>query len=126
MRKQSDGRGIRGNVFFLIVLQIMNVFFSLDSVLIKCASISWEREGFFSVKTITLLGVAVLVLALYALLWQVILAHVKLSVAYLSKGLVVFWGLIWSVLFFQERITWLNMLGAILIFLGTLLVNEHE
>lgn len=110
----------------LIVLQIMNIIFSLDSVLIKCASIFWEEKGLFSISTIALLGAAVAILAVYAVIWQMILAHVKLSVAYLSKGLVVFWGLIWSVLFFNEEITWINFLGAAMIFGGTLLVNEHE
>ncbi len=116
----------RNNIILFVVLQIMNVIFSLDSVLIKCASVSWENKGLFSVNTIALLGLAIAVLAIYAVIWQMILGHVKLAVAYLSKGLVVFWGLLWSVIFFQEQITWLNFVGTAFIFAGTILVNEHE
>lgn len=112
-------------VMFLI-LQVMNIVFSLDSVLIKCASVYWEKEGLFSFKTCSLLVLAVLVLAIYAVIWQMILTQISLSVAYLSKGLVVFWGLLWSVLFFCEKITVVNIIGAVLIFLGTLLVNDYE
>lgn len=116
----------KDNIILFVVLQFMNVIFSLDSVLIKCASASWENNGLFSINTISLLGLAIAVLAVYAVVWQMILGHVKLSVAYLSKGLVVFWGLLWSILFFQEKITWINLVGAALIFCGTLLVNEYE
>lgn len=116
----------KNNIIMLAVLQIMNIIFSLDSVLIKCASIAWEKNGFFHIHTVALLGIAIGVLGVYAIIWQMILTHVKLVVAYLSKGLVVFWGLIWSAFFFKEEITWINLFGAMIIFSGTLLVNEYE
>ncbi len=111
---------------FFVILQIMNIIFSLDSVLIKGASIEWEKNGLFSIRTLTLLALVVIVLAVYAVMWQMILMHISLSVAYLSKGLIVFWGLLWSVVFFSEKITMLNLVGAVLIFCGTILVNEYE
>lgn len=126
MKKIFDKTKVKESVRLLVILQIMNVVFSLNGVLIKCASISWEKNGLFFWKTIMILGVTVGILAVYAIMWQLILMRVKLSVAYLSKGMVVFWGLLWSVLFFGEHITWINILGAIIILSGTLLVNEHE
>ena len=116
----------KNKVAMIFTLQIMNIIFSLNSVLIKCVSVSWHLNGLFAMKTMLLLGVSVIVLAIYAVAWQMILTHMKLAVAYLSKGMVVFWGLIWSVLFFQEQITWVNLLGVSMIFCGTLLVYKYE
>ncbi|MBR5564919.1 MAG: EamA family transporter [Roseburia sp.] len=110
----------------IIVLQIMNIIFSLNNVLVKCASSSWKENGLFHEKTIFLTCMAVFILACYAVLWQMILKQVNLSVAYLSKGLVVFWGLLWAYFIFDEKITLLNIIGAIVIFVGTLLINERE
>jgi len=117
---------IKKQVSVLFILQIMNIVYSIDSVLIKCVSVSWEENGLLTIKTGFLFCIALLVLGIYAVIWQMILGYVKLSVAYLSKALVVFWGLIWSVLFFHEKITGLNLVGTVFIFIGTLLVNEYE
>ncbi|MCI8779912.1 MAG: hypothetical protein HFH70_04450 [Lachnospiraceae bacterium] len=116
----------KSNVKVFIVLQVLNVIFSLNSVFLKSASVSWKLNGLFAFKTLMLLGISVGILAVYAVIWQMVLMHVKLVVAYLSKGLVIFWGLLWSVLFYNEQITWINILGVSLIFLGTLMVNEYE
>ena len=110
----------------ILVMQVMNIVFSLNSVLIKLASISWQDNGLFAVKTVFLLGVAIGSLGIYAVVWQVILSKVDLAVAYLNKGTVVFWGLIWAFLFFKERISLLNIVGCVIIFTGLILVNSHE
>ncbi len=107
-------------------LQIMNIVYSLSSVLIKCASLSWELNGFFSLKTISILFMAVAILGIYAVLWQMILSKVDLSVAYMCKGMIVFWGVFWAALFFHEIISIFNILGTILICTGTFLVMKYE
>lgn len=107
-------------------LQIMNIVYSLSSVLIKCASLSWELNGFFSLKTISILFMAVAILGIYAALWQMILSKVDLSVAYMCKGMIVFWGVFWAALFFHEIISIFNILGTILICTGTFLVMKYE
>ena len=70
--------------------------------------------------------IAVIILAGYAVVWQLILKRVELSVAYLNKGLLVFWGLLWAYIIFCEQITIMNMVGTIIIFIGTLMVNDNE
>lgn len=114
------------NVWIFLVMQLMNVVFSLNSVLMKLASVSWQEEGLFAFGTIMTLFVAVAVMGIYAVAWQAILGKVDLSQAYLNKGTVVFWGLLWSALIFKEQITPLNIAGSVIIFMGLLMVNGHE
>lgn len=111
-------------IFFL--LQVMNVIYSLSSVLVKCASLSWELNGFVSLKTMSILLMAVVLLGVYAVLWQMILSKVDLSAAYMCKGMIVFWGVFWAALFFHEKISIFNILGAILICTGTFWVMKYE
>ncbi|MDE6604111.1 MAG: EamA-like transporter family protein [Lachnospiraceae bacterium] len=114
------------NVRIFLVMQIMNVVFSLNTVLMKLASVSWQEEGLFAYRTIMILFAAVAVLGLYAVAWQAVLGKVDLSQAYLNKGTVVFWGLLWSAVIFHEQITPLNIIGSLIIFMGLLMVNYHE
>jgi drug/metabolite transporter (DMT)-like permease len=50
----------------------------------------------------------------------------SLFVAYSSKGIVILWGLIWAVLFFQEKIKINNIIGAVIIIIGIVLVSKNE
>ena len=106
------------NVGIFLIMQIMNVAFSLDTVLMKLASVSWQEEGLFACRTIMIF--------FYAVAWQAILGKVDLSQAYLNKGTVVFWGLLWSAVIFHEQITPFNIAGSLIIFMGLLMVNYHE
>ncbi len=110
----------------MLIMQVMNVVFSLNTVLMKWASVSWQEEGLFAFRTVVILFAAVAVLGVYAVAWQAILGKVELSQAYLNKGTVVFWGLLWSAVIFQERITAFNIVGSMIIFMGLLMVNYHE
>lgn len=113
-------------IILFIVLQIINIVYSLNSVLIKFASISWEKNGLFYWKTLCFLSASIGLLGVYAIVWQIILSKVKLSIAYMNKSLLIFWGLVWSVLFFREEITYTNIYGTLIIFVGILLVNKYE
>lgn len=109
-----------------IILQLMNILYSLDSVLIKVVSMKWQKEGLLAMQTLVLLVIAISILAGYALLWQKILSKVDLTVAYMCKGMIVFWGMLWAFLLFGEYISAFNILGTFLIFIGTYLVTANE
>lgn len=115
----------KGILLFLL-MQVMNVVFSLNSVLMKLASISWQANGLFALKTMAVLFASVAVLGVYAVAWQAILSKVDLFHAYLNKGTVVFWSLLWSAVVFGEQITMFNIVGSVVIFLGLMMVNYHE
>lgn len=115
----------KGIILFLL-MQVMNVVFSLNSVLMKLASVSWQENGLFALKTIAILFMSVAVLGIYAVAWQAILSRVDLAHAYLNKGTTVFWSLLWSAVVFQEQITIFNIVGGAVIFTGLIMVNYHE
>ena len=107
-------------------LQLLTILFSLASVLVKLASLSMEKSGIFSLPAVSFLFGYIVLLGVYAVFWQKVLKGVSLSTAYLSKGSVLFWTLLWSVLFFGEGITVPNIIGTTVIAGGTFLVNDSE
>ena len=71
-------------------------------------------------------GAAIALTGIYAIFWQKILKRVDLSIAYMSKGVTLFWTLFWSVLIFDESVTLRNVIGLIFIFVGIAFINRDE
>lgn len=108
------------------ILQLLNILFSLSGVVTKIASDRMQAHGLLSMPTALAIAGYLLILGIYAIFWQKIIKKVSLSTAYLSKGLVVFWTLLWSALLFSEGITVWNLIGAAVIVAGTVLVAGDE
>ena len=64
---------------------------------------------------------AVVIMGVYALLWQQILARTPLSTAYMFKGTSLIFVLLLSALLFGEGITTKNIIGSVIIVSGILL-----
>ncbi|MCI2993611.1 EamA family transporter, partial [[Clostridium] innocuum] len=92
------------------------------SILSKIASSFLEKDIWM---VMVILLIMLIVLASYAFLWQKLLKKVDLSIAYVNKGMLLFWSMIWSVVIFREEITILNIIGTIIIFVGIMVVNEN-
>lgn len=107
-------------------IQAANIIFSLSSIVTKYVSVIWQRQGILNGKFA--LGVALYasLLGIYAVLWQFIMKKTELSVAYFCKGTVIFWSLLWSCLFFDEKITLFNLMGTAFIFIGITVVMKSE
>lgn len=117
---------ISNKYLLLLSMQGLNILFSLSDVLTKLASRSWEQVGFFSIHTLGFLSCSIFLLGIYAVFWQMVLKRTELSTAYLNKATILFWGMLWAVIIFKEKMTVLNMLGTVIIFAGVLMVNDHE
>lgn len=63
------------------------------------------------------------VLGLYAVLWQVALKRVPLSLAYPFRSLGVVYGLAIAGFVFHEEVTVQNLLGGCIVLVGLLLMN---
>lgn len=61
---------------------------------------------------------AVVVMGVYAVCWQQILRRTELSMAYMFKGMSIVFVMLLAYIFFDEAITWNNLLGAAIIILG--------
>lgn len=94
--------------------------YSLVSVFAKFASVQTDY------KMIVFLGCEVVLLAIYAVLWQQILKRFSLVTAMSNKGVTVILGMIWSVIFFKDTITLWNIVGAVIIISGIYLVSNSE
>ena len=106
----------------IIKIQAIIFLYSIISILSKIASSFLEKEIWM---VMVILLIMLIVLASYAFLWQKLLKKVDLSIAYVNKGMLLFWSMIWSVVIFREEITILNIIGTRIIFVGIMVVNEN-
>ena len=108
----------------IILIQGAVVIFTMGSV---CSKLAGGQE-FLSLGFVLFYGGQILVLAVYAILWQQIIKRVDLSVAYVNRAMAILWSMLWAVIFFGETITWQNIIGVILVLTGTIIVNgeAHE
>lgn len=107
-------------------IQIANIIFSFASVVTKFVSVVWQEQGMLNLKFVSGVALYVMLLGIYAVFWQKIMKTTDLSAAYLCKGMVIFWSLLWAYLLLNENITVMNLIGTILIFIGTTVVMRNE
>lgn len=98
--------------YFLLYVGIF--IYSLCGLLSKLASQYPVLSGDF----ILYYGGSLLILALYALLWQQILKRFPLTTAYSNRPLATILGMLWGALVFHENITINQVVGATIIILG--------
>lgn len=104
----------------ILVLQIVVMIYTLSSVMAKLAS----GYDALSLPFLFFYGVEILILGIYAIAWQQIIKRCDLSVAYANRSMAILWSLIWTVLFFHEALTIKNIIGVLIVFTGTMIVNS--
>lgn len=93
------------------------LLFSLSSV---CAKLAGQYD-FLSTGFILYYGAVIGLLGVYALLWQQIVKRMPLTSAYAGKAVTVVWGMMWGYFLFDENITLLQCVGAVVIMAGVVL-----
>ena len=106
----------------ILILQLVIVIYTLSGVAAKGAA-GYEM---FSWQFILFYGLEMVILGVYAILWQQMIKRFDLSVAYANRSMAVLWSLVWAVVFFHEKITVNNVLGVLIVLAGTILVNTDE
>lgn len=101
-----------------LVLNLILFFYSLGGVCSKTAS----GMEFLSLKFCLFYGAAIFILGVYALLWQQIIKKLPLNIAYANKAITLIWGMMWGALIFKEHITLSNIIGAVVVLAGILLM----
>ena len=101
-------------IISFIILQIALFVLSIGAICSKMAG----RQEFLSNRFIMYYGLLLLILLIYAIIWQQVLKNLSLTVAYASKGVGIIYGMMWGALVFKETITWNMILGAILVLTG--------
>ena len=106
----------------LLILQFIIMIYTLSSVVAKFAS----GEEFLSFNFILFYGLEIVILGVFAILWQQIIKKFDLSVAYANKAMSLLWSILWAILFFKESITIKNVIGVIIVIIGTIIVNKDD
>ena len=108
----------------ILILQLIVLVYTLSGVAGKFAS----GNEFLSWRFILFYGLELVILGVYALLWQQAIKKFDLSVAYANRAVAILWSMLWAVLFFSEKIKVTNIIGVIIIIAGTIIVNgdKHE
>lgn len=97
-----------------VLLQIALFILSFGAVCSKMAG----RQEFLSLPFFAFYGALILILFVYAIIWQQVLKRISLVVAYACKGIGIIYGIIWGIVFFKEQITWKMIAGAVLVLIG--------
>ncbi len=110
------------NVKDIILLQAVFFIYSINSIVAKLAS----GQESFSFSFFMYYGLELVILGIYALLWQQIIKKFELSVAYANKAVTLIWGMIWGSLLFKEQITLTKAAGILLVIIGIVILNGKK
>lgn len=109
---------IKSRIKDYLLLHILLLMLSFCSVFSKLAA----SNEFLSIKFCMFYGISIIILGIYAILWQQILKKFTLTTAFLNKAATIVWGMVWGTLIFDETIKIQMIIGAIIVFLGVSLV----
>ncbi len=106
----------------ILMLQAVFMIYSISSVVSKFAS----GKEVFSFEFILYYGLDVIVLGIYALLWQQVIKKFELSIAYANKAITLLWALVWGIVIFHEQITAGKVIGILLVMAGIFILNSDS
>lgn len=134
------------NLYLLILISLLVQSFS--TVLMKYASLALNaaadkgfpvmgifecigKPGFWNycLELLPFVGFfagSIIVLMVFSVMWQLLLEKMELTSAYLRKGIYYILVLLWSCILFGEKITFMNILGSIIIMLGLILASTEK
>ena len=67
-----------------------------------------------------------IILGVYAIIWQQLLKKFDVSIAYANKAMGLLWSIVWAILIFNETITIKNVIGVVIVIIGTIIVNSED
>lgn len=103
----------------ILFLQAVIMLYTGSGITAKLAA----GQELFSLPFLLYYGGEIVILGIYAVLWQQVIKRFELSVAYANRAMVLVWSLLWAVLIFREGISLQNLLGIALVIAGTVIVN---
>ena len=111
------------NTKTILALNILLMFFSLGGIFSKLAS----KQSFLSLEFILCYGALLFIMFVYAIGWQQVIKRLPLTMAYANRAVTIVWGIIWGLLFFNEKLNVGKIIGAVIVIAGVLLyVTESD
>jgi len=109
----------------LLLLHATLLIYSMASIFAKLSSNQLNLEN--DTGALVFLALEFVALAVYSLLWQVVLKRMPLNVAYSSKALSTLWTWLLCFILLHESITLGKAIGIVLVLAGVyLVVTDHE
>ena len=71
-------------------------------------------------------GIEMMILGVYAIIWQQLLKKFDVSIAYANKAMGLLWSIVWAILIFNDTITIKNVIGVLIVIIGTIIVNNED
>ena len=105
-----------------LILQSVVIIYTFAGVFAKLAA-GYELLSF---NFLLFYGAEFLILGIYAIIWQQVIKRVELSLAYANRATAIIWSLLWAALFSGEQIRLNNIIGVIIIVIGTIIVNSDN
>lgn len=109
--------------FLFIFLSIL--FQSFSGILGKYAALSIHPSNPIALLSNIFYIFSLSCMVIQALIWQQVLKHCDISLAYPFQSLTMFVILIFSYVFFHESISGFNILGICIILIGILLLSQE-
>jgi len=106
----------------IILLQVVVVIYTLSSVVAKFAT----GKELFSFSFFLFYGIEAAILGIYAILWQQMIKKFDLSIAYANRAMALLWSAIWAVVIFHETLSVKQLVGILLVIVGTMIVNMDQ
>ena len=106
----------------ICILQGIIAIYTLSTVAAKFAS----GEKFLTFKFFMFYGIEILILGIYAILWQQIIKKFEISIAYANRAMALLWSILWAIVFFKESINLKNFIGVLIVIIGTIIVNKND
>lgn len=101
----------------LFLLHLLLMFYSMSGICSKLAA----GQSFLSIQFCFYYAIIIGLLGVYAIGWQQIIKRLPLTTAFANKAVTVVWGIVWGLVFFQEKISIGKIVGAALIIAGVAL-----
>lgn len=105
---------MKKKISILILLHILLLVYSAIGICSKFAA----GQEFLSLNFCILYGIVLLFLFIYAVGWQQVIKRIPLNVAYANRAIVVFWGIVWGIVIFNETLSIGKIIGASLVVAG--------
>ena len=106
----------------MIFIQIIFLWYSCVGIFSKNAA----KYDFFSFNYLKWYAGVIVVMGVYALLWQQALKKFPLNIAYACRSIVTVWSVLWGILFLNEHLTVGKVLGTVIIVIGIIMVVSGE
>lgn len=104
------------------VLQFAVMIYTLSGVTAKYAALYDALSWPF----LLCYGIEILILGIYAIIWQQLIKKIDLSIAYANRSMAILWSMVWAVIFFRETISIQNIIGVIIVLTGTMIINRDD